>query len=436
MSMEACAAAAKTAADADRFSSTDKAQNDTLEFWCATVLHLVKQRAAQHPAEVKMPCHFAMFVGFLVETLMSKACFVHLPVFAAWLKDMAMVYPESLSKMHRALLTLSEADLASNEAVVIHGLSEARHHKFVTCPLYKDFLRSRNQHKFHHVRAAHSLPDVEREALISSLWTSAGPDGVHDTRLSEEQCNEMQMVKTLLGTNTSMKCKIAFVMNDPTHFLVLGAWAPEHPLLDLKWFTETPPRWKQCTVQTWLRAVRLLALSPEAVAKVVGPAKVIVLEYMKLLEVTRHATGDVPEEDLRQVADFAVHELAVARLGLQGPAVYGGEGASRVFARCPTVAKDMHKVLGVQIKKFEPVQHSTLGAIAIAQKQQPTEGDLTVQTPTASQIVAPTEKTKEQPEKKKGRRASPCEGDRAGVGEGACGTRLRCGRHRQNRHEA
>jgi hypothetical protein len=118
---------------------------------------------------------------------------------------MATVYPESLSQMHRAVLTLSEADLASNDAVVIAGLSEARHHKFVTCPLYKDFLRSRNQHKFHHVRAAHSLPDVEREALISSLWTSAGPDGVHDTRLSEEQCNEMQMAKTLLGTNTSMK---------------------------------------------------------------------------------------------------------------------------------------------------------------------------------------------------------------------------------------
>jgi hypothetical protein len=118
-----------------------------------------------------------------------------------------------------------------------------------------------------------------------------------------------------------MKCKIAFVMNDPTHFDVLNAWAPGHQLLDLKWFTETPPRWKQCTVHTWLRAVRLLALSPEAVAKVVGSAKIIVLDYMKLLEVTRHATSDVPEEDLRQVADFAVHELAVARLGLQGPAV-------------------------------------------------------------------------------------------------------------------
>ena len=94
---------------------------------------------------------------------------------------------------------------------------------------------------------------------------------------------------------------------------------------------------------TWLRGVRLLALSlsPEGVAKVVGAAKRLVLDYLNLLEVARNASNandDVTEEDLRMVADFGVHELAVAKLGLQGPAVYGGEGSSRVFTRCPTVA--------------------------------------------------------------------------------------------------
>ena len=188
-----------------------------------------------------MPEHMRRFQGFMIQTLLDKPWYAHLSVFAELLQKSQGLYPKSFPKLGQAIVGFSAAPVRGTSKVVVEGLKGKKDHLFYTSVLYTDYIHAKNVANFEAVKLAHDMDTSLRYQSIAALLEDAGPQGLAATALGDSRCEDMLVMKTLLGP-TPTSAKVTYVLHNPLRVQVLSDWAPGHELISLAPFASPSAR--------------------------------------------------------------------------------------------------------------------------------------------------------------------------------------------------
>jgi hypothetical protein len=345
----------KEAFDAKKFWCSDPNVPSTVEFWVRTYKDYILKLTAGTETNSLLPPHMQVYLKYVVKELLHADAFSVLDHFTPILSEIESSRPELLPPLGKALIRLVNFDLQATKNIDVEFLDMSQKNTFFRSAMYKSFLVARWEARLESAKKSVDAPDTARRSIVEQLLEQLPDSSPHKESL--------EFAKALFGPMLGPE-KVHYLVEEPSRFAFLEAWAPSDERLCLRHFSGKDHHHQTVPWPAFLCGAKLLAIEETCIEGIHHPVlKGLVKDYKRM----RDVVGDLGDA-WRNFVDLLFLEVCSAKLGVQCTEDVECPEFSAEHAQ---VAQSLSDILGPKSRKLCETRNGMGALIKFLQDMKP-----------------------------------------------------------------